>query len=468
MKIKELFADVISENQKYEFKSVLTPDNPLKWAKTVIGFANSEGGMIFIGVADDGEAFGLSLDEIDRTKNLIAVINDRHIFPHVKYRFAMRSTDNEAEKFVLGLKVLPSDSIVRYRDGDFRETVFVRGDGNSLPATPEEIIALSKRKSGVDNEVTEYRYDESAWSCYLDLCRMYRAHGSVPSVKEPQNEEIVSKDGFAKSGFVMFMDSYDGDDTMICRRLWKGDSKTGRVLDSGRFRGSLARALLDAMNFIEKNTRTGWRKTENGGREEIRSYPKEALREALVNAVAHRDYSIAGTQIDVDIYDDRMDIVSPGSWLLPRSYEEYPVGTIPSIRRNSIIAACLDAANLMERGGTGFLTMTESYRKYPENLQPVVMIYPGFLDLRLFDTLFESHEADALFDDGKKQWSMDQMAVLSMLRAKGPCLVKDLQAATKYRSRAQFLKEVLTPLLESGTVSRNGNSRSPVSRIVLV
>lgn len=68
MKIKELFADVISENQKYEFKSVLTPDNPLKWAKTVIGFANSEGGMIFIGVADDGEAFGLSLDEIDRTK----------------------------------------------------------------------------------------------------------------------------------------------------------------------------------------------------------------------------------------------------------------------------------------------------------------------------------------------------------------------------------------------------------------
>lgn len=121
----------------------------------------------------------------------------------------------------------------------------------------------------------------------------------------------------------------------------------------------------------------------------------------MVNAVAHRDYSIAGTQIDVDIYDDRMDIVSPGSWLLPRSYEEYPVGTIPSIRRNSIIAACLDAANLMERGGTGFLTMTESYRKYPENLQPVVMIYPGFLDLRLFDTLFESHEADALFDDGK-------------------------------------------------------------------
>jgi len=48
-------------------------------------------------------------------------------------------------------------------------------------------------------------------------------------------------------------------------------------------------------------------------REEIRAYPKEAIREALVNAIAHRDYSISGTQIDVDIYIDRIDIVSPGS-----------------------------------------------------------------------------------------------------------------------------------------------------------
>ena len=114
----------------------------------------------------------------------------------------------------------------------------------------------------------------------------------------------------------MFGDDYDGDDSLLCCRLWKGKQKTGTVLDHERFKGSLAKVFQDAINFIERNTKTGWQKTPNGGREEIRSYPKEAIREALVNAVAHRDYSIAGTQIDVDIYCDRIEIVSPGSWLL--------------------------------------------------------------------------------------------------------------------------------------------------------
>lgn len=186
-----------------------------------------------------------------------------------------------------------------------------------------------------------------------------------------------------------------------------------------------------------------------------------------MNAVAHRDYSIAGTQIDVDIYDNRIDIVSPGSWLLPRSYEEYPVGTIPSIRRNAIIAACLDVANLMERGGTGFQTMTDSYIEYSKELQPVIMIYPGFLDLRLFDCLYNDNESVAADDSHEGQWSEEQKKVLSMLRENGPCRVKDLQAVTRYKSRAQFLKEVLDPLINSGTVYRDGSSRSPASRITL-
>ena len=459
MKINELYSDIVMENTGCEFKSVLNSENPVKWAKTIVAYANGEGGYIFVGVSDDGNAFGMSIEEMDKTKNLVTRINDRHIFPHAKINFQMRSVDDNAERFVLALKVFPSESVVRYRDGDFNETVYIRGDGNSTPATPEDIISLSKRKSGVDNETSQIFFNENEWSDYMKLCSEFRNDKSLPGVKELQNEEIVSKDGFAKSGFLMFKDDYDGDDTLICCRLWTGKSKTGAVLDSGKFKGNIPTVFTRALSFIERNTKTGWNKTEDGGREEIRSYPREAIREALVNAIAHRDYSIGGTQIDVDIYCDRIDIVSPGSWLLPRPYDEYPLGSIPSIRRNTIIAACLDVANLMERGGTGFQTMIDSYKDSPEAMQPCVMIYPGFLDLRLYDRLFTPAAINTEMSDTEK--------VLSLLK-EGNKGIKELQDVTKYKSRSRFLTEVIKPLIESKTISRLGNEKSPTALFTLL
>jgi predicted HTH transcriptional regulator len=84
MKIREIYPDVITENLDYEYKAVLNPENPIKWAKTIIGYANDKGGTIFVGVSNDGEAFGIDLEEVDKTKLLVSRINDRHIFPHVR------------------------------------------------------------------------------------------------------------------------------------------------------------------------------------------------------------------------------------------------------------------------------------------------------------------------------------------------------------------------------------------------
>jgi len=460
MKIQDIYPDVITEDLDYEYKAELNPANPISWAKTIVGYANGKGGIIFVGVSNDGDAFGLELNEIDKTKNLVSRINDRNIFPHARINYTLRSVDDKAERFVLGINVIPADSILRYREGDYNEKVYTKGDGNALPATPEEIIALARRKFGIDNETTDILYDEKFWTEYIDLCREYRTNSTIPTLKELQNEEIVSKDGYAKSGLIMFKDGYEGDDTLICCRLWSGIKKTGATLDSSRFKGSLAKVFQNSIAFVERNTKTGWRKTENGGREEIRSYPKEAIREALVNAIAHRDYSITGTQIDIDIYTDRIEIVSPGSWLLPKGYEEYPLGSIPSIRRNTIIAACLDVANLMERGGTGFQTMIECYQECAEQLQPVVSIYPGFLNLRLYDTMYETQDPEITMEE-ESDWER----VINYLKTSGPKTVKELQSVTSYHSRNSFLKKVLNPMIEQDIVYRDGNAKSPKSVI---
>ena len=65
---------------------------------------------------------------------------------------------------------------------------------------------------------------------------------------------------YAKSGFIMFKDDYEGDDSLICCRLWRGKKKTGTVLDSDRFKGSLAEVFQNTLGFIERNTKTGWKK----------------------------------------------------------------------------------------------------------------------------------------------------------------------------------------------------------------
>lgn len=468
MQINELFQDIINEDTKCEFKATLTSNNPVKWAKTIVAYSNGEGGYIFIGVSNSREAFGINLDEIDRIKNLVYLVNDRHIFPHAKIQFMMRSVDRKAEKYILVLKVFPSNSIVRYKDGDFNETVYMKGDGNTYPARAEDIISLSKRKYGVDNNITDIHYDESLWSGYLELCQEFRENGSKPDLKELQSEEIVSKDGYVKSGFLMFKDDYNQDDSLISCRLWKGFDKGGIVLDSAKYKGPLSQCFKSSIAFIERNTKIGWKKTSNGGREEIRSYPKEAIREAVVNAIAHRDYSILGTQIDIDIYDNRIDIVSPGSWMLPYPYDKYPIGSIPSIRRNTIIAACLDVANLMERGGTGFQTMINSYKKADDTKQPAVIPYPGFLDLRLYDLLYETQSyIYQPYSLKIKEDISDKEKIIQLLNT-GPKTIKELQEVTFYKSRSRFLTDIINPLIHENKIQRIGNVKSPKSYFILI
>ena len=64
MKIRELYPDVITEDTSYEYKAVLNPDSPIKWAKTLIGYANDKGGTVFVGVSNDGEALELTLKKL--------------------------------------------------------------------------------------------------------------------------------------------------------------------------------------------------------------------------------------------------------------------------------------------------------------------------------------------------------------------------------------------------------------------
>ena len=106
--------------------------------------------------------------------------------------------------------------------------------------------------------------------------------------------------------------------------------------------------------------------------------------------------------------------------------------------------------------------MLECYKDSDEHLQPVVSIYPGFLNLRLFDRLFDEHMSETI-----DPVVAEKEKIIYVLKTEGPKTMKELQAYSKYKSRSQFLREIITPLLESNIIFRDGNVRSPRSLIRL-
>lgn len=157
------------------------------------------------------------------------------------------------------------------------------------------------------------------------MAALYRKDGEKPTEKMLINKEIVGQDGRITEGLKMFSDGFDGDETLAVCRLWNGfDKGSDEAIDKKELKGCLCDVFESIMDFVSGNSRSGFVKNADGSRLDTSSYPKIALREAVVNALAHRDYSIDGTQVDVDIFKDRLVITSPGGWLLPKN----PMNTI--------------------------------------------------------------------------------------------------------------------------------------------
>ena len=149
------------------------------------------------------------------------------------------------------------------------------------------------------------------------------------------------------------------------------------MLDRKDFDGGIVADIEDSLRFIERNTRTAYR-IEKLQREEIPEYPMDALREAVTNAVMHRDWFIDGANVFVEIFSDRIEVSSPGG--LPKGMLMKDLGH-KSIRRNALIADLLHRIAFIEKAGTGILRMRDGARAegYPE---------PEFSETGFFSVVF--------------------------------------------------------------------------------
>ena len=152
------------------------------------------------------------------------------------------------------------------------------------------------------------------------------------------------------------------------------DKSGGMVdaLDSAEYSGSLIILLNEGVSFVKRNMKTRWKKTANS-RIEMPDYCERSVFEALVNALIHRDYLILGSEVHIDIYDDRLTIYSPGGMADGTRIQERDISNISSTRRNPVLADIFGRLGYMERQGSGFKKITESYHaahNYRKELEP--------------------------------------------------------------------------------------------------
>ena len=145
---------------------------------------------------------------------------------------------------------------------------------------------------------------------------------------------------------------------------WNGLDKSGGTmdaLDDAEYSGSVLSLIENGEAFIKRNARMMWRKTPNS-REELPEYVERSYHEALVNALAHRDYLVYGSEIHIDIYDDRLEIYSPGGMPDGSMIQDRDPLTVPSTRRNPVLADVFNRLGYMERKGSGFGKILNGYK----------------------------------------------------------------------------------------------------------
>lgn len=468
MHIHELYPDAIFENEDFEFKARLDRKNTIGWGKTLAAFANGKGGYLFIGCDDDGMVQGLTYEDVSKTKLQIQEECERHILNPIKYKFKINQLDDSLSKFVLSVKVEKANELVKYNNGDYDKIVFIRKDGQTVKASPEEIIELSNKFNSwnLDERKTEIKFKHSNFSSFFNACKTYREDHTIPADKRLIDCNAVTENKLLTYGASLFEDNCKDKNTLITCHLYAGFDKSARVLDHSEFVGNLISGYEFMKDFIDFNKRHGFEKTENGGRKEIISYPDSSIDEALINSLAHRDYSINGTQIDVAMFVDRIDIYTPGSWLLEKNPEEYDWSEMPSKRRNGIICDIFALAGLMEKGGTGFRQMYQDYKDHKEKF-PIFKNYGDFSVLTLFDLSYEEpvfQKEKSALKETEENYVEEEIPFKDKILKfclDLPRTRSEIQSLTQYSSPQSVLSYVINPLLKQGLLIPTKSKNSP-------
>ena len=225
-----------------------------------------------------------------------------------------------------------------------------------------------------DSQVSRWKFEDMAFTV-LRATYFKRTNRSFEDSDYESFGIINEKGELTNAGALIADYSPVRHSRLFCTR-WNGLDKANGVmdaLDDEEYSGSLITLLQAGLDFVRRNSKKAWRKTADN-RLEYPENPERAVEEGLVNALIHRNYLELGSEVHIDMFDDRIEIYSPGGMVSGISLEGKDLLKIPSKRRNPILADIFSRLKYMERRGSGFKKILADYEgqvEFDETKMPV-------------------------------------------------------------------------------------------------
>ncbi|MGL4362892.1 MAG: RNA-binding domain-containing protein [Cellulosilyticaceae bacterium] len=334
------------ESEMVELKEIYTPD--LK--KEVVAFANTSGGIIYIGVKDTGEIIGL--DNPDFIMQQISNALRDSIRPDVSM-FTNMSLLKEEDRFYIKLEVSQGTKKPYYlSDKGLKPTgVYVRNGTTSAPASEDAIRMMIKMTDGDSFEANRSLIQELNFNSLEKEMERRKLEFTEIQMK---NLGILTSDNIYTNMGLLVSDECKHS---IKFAVFQGIDKLV-FKDRKELTGSLFTQLTDAYKTIDfyNGTKATF---EDLLRIDERDYPEDAVREALLNAIVHRDYTFSGSTF-INLYSDRLEIISLGGLVSGLSLEAAMLGA--SQARNEKLASLFYRMKLIEAYGTGISKIISCYK----------------------------------------------------------------------------------------------------------
>ena len=283
-----MLGEYIGEATVYDKKLMLERKDPISWLKSVSAFANTRGGKLLYGVSDDGELVGLENAEKDAED--ISEIVKTQMDPIPQTNLSIHEEDGK--RFVV-VEIFAGEETPYYIRHKGSLTAYVRIGNESVKADPLELnrLVLKGSRRSWDSFSSVYKRKDFSFEVLYSLYHEKTLHSFEET--DFQSFGLISDDGRLTNAGALFADRSPIRHSRVFCTRWNGLDKAQGVQDAhddAEYEGGILTLLDRTKEFVRRNSKMPWRKMPDGsGRVEYPEYPLDAVEEAVVNGLIHRD-----------------------------------------------------------------------------------------------------------------------------------------------------------------------------------